>query len=98
MRKNSDEKNVIRKFINNKIEIIMETITINIINPKAKKLIKDLADLNLISIRKPNQKSTLKRLLEMTRKANTSSLTMEEIISEVEIVRKERYEATKNNS
>jgi hypothetical protein len=76
----------------------METITINIINPKAKKLIKDLADLNLISIRKPNQKSTLKRLLEMTRKANTSSLTMEEIISEVEIVRKERYEATKNNS
>ena len=76
----------------------METITIDILNPKAKRLIKDLADLDLISIRKPNQKSTLKRLLEMTRKPEAEALTLEEITAEVEIVRKEMYEKRKNNS
>lgn len=76
----------------------METLTIDILNPKAKRLIKDLADLDLISIRKPNQKSTLKRLLEMTRKPEAEALTLEEITAEVEIVRKEMYEERKNNS
>ena len=76
----------------------METITIDILNPKAKRLIKDLADLDLICIRKPNQKSTLKRLLEMTRKPEAEALTLEEITAEVEIVRKEMYEERKNNS
>ena len=74
----------------------METLTIDILNPKAKRLIKDLADLDLISIRKPNQKSTLKRLLEMTRKPEAEALTLEEITAEVEIVRKEMYEERKN--
>ena len=69
----------------------METLTIDILNPKAKRLIKDLANLNLISIRKPNQKYTLKRLLEMTRKPEAEALTLEEITAEVEIVRKEMY-------
>jgi hypothetical protein len=32
----------------------METITIDIINPKANKLLKDLESLDLISIRKKN--------------------------------------------
>ena len=76
----------------------METLTIDILNPKAKRLIKGLADLDLISIRKPNQKSTLKRLLEMTRKPEAEALTLEEITAEVEIVRKEMYEERKNNS
>ena len=76
----------------------METLTIDILNPKAKRLIKDLADLDLISIRKPNQKSTLKRLLEMTRKPEAEALTLEEITAEVEIVRKEMYKKRKNNS
>ena len=76
----------------------METLTIDILNPKAKRLIKDLTDLDLISIRKPNQKSTLKRLLEMTRKPEAEALTLEEITAEVEIVRKEMYEERKNNS
>ena len=76
----------------------METITIDILNPKAKRLIKDLADLDLISIRKPNQKSTLKRLLQITRKPELEALTLEEITAEVEIVRKEMYEERKNNS
>ncbi len=35
----------------------METIRIDIINPKAKKLLKDLADLNLIKINKEKYKS-----------------------------------------
>ena len=48
-------------------------------------------DLDLISIRKPNQKSTLKRLLEMTRKPEAEALTLEEITAEVKIVRKEMY-------
>ena len=76
----------------------METLTIDILNPKANRLIKDLTDLDLISIRKPNQKSTLKRLLEMTRKPEAEALTLEEITAEVEIVRKEMYEKRKNNS
>ena len=76
----------------------METLTIDILNPKAKRLIKDLADLDLICIRKPNQKSTLKRLLEMTRKPEAEALTLEEITAEVEIVRKEMYKKRKNNS
>ena len=35
----------------------MESITIEILNPKAKKLIQDLADLNLISISKTKNSS-----------------------------------------
>ncbi len=76
----------------------METLTIDLINPKAKKLLKDLMDLKLINIRKTETESTLKALLEKTRKFSDEALTLEEITAEVEIVRQEMYDKkTKNN-
>lgn len=76
----------------------METITIDIINPKAKKLLKDLMELDLISIRKHNFKSNLKTLLSKTRKYSNNAVSLDEITKEVEIVRQEMYEQGKNNS
>ena len=76
----------------------METITIDIINPKAKKLLKDLMELDLISIRKHNSKSNLKTLLSKTRKYSNNAISIDEITKEVEIVRQEMYEQGKNNS
>jgi hypothetical protein len=73
----------------------METIQISILNPKAKKLLQDLADLELISILKPeedNFENILKRLRE---KAASNPPTLEEITEEVEIVRSQRYESKK---
>ena len=76
----------------------METLTIDLINPKAKKLLKNLMDLKLINITKTETKSTLKALLEKTRKFSDEALTLEEITAEVEIVRQEMYDKkTKNN-
>lgn len=73
----------------------METIQISILNPKAKKLLQDLADLELISILKPeedNFENILKRLRE---KAASNPPTLDEITEEVEIVRSQRYESKK---
>ncbi len=73
----------------------METIQISILNPKAKKLLQDLADLELISILKPeedNFENILKRLRE---KAASNPPSLEEITEEVEIVRSQRYESKK---
>ena len=72
----------------------METITIDIINPKARKLINDLADMDLIKI---SEKSTLSRLLEKTRKFSGEAPSLEEITAEVEIVRQQMYDERQNN-
>lgn len=64
----------------------METVQIAILDPGAKKLLQDLADLGLISILKPeedNFENILKRLRE---KAASNPPTLEEITEEVEIV------------
>jgi len=71
----------------------MEALTIEILNPKAKKLIMDLVDLKLISINKPNDKiADFKLLLNNLRSKSNSVPTLEEIADEVKIVRTERYE------
>jgi hypothetical protein len=70
----------------------METIRIDIINPKAKSLLKDLADLNLIRIKKEKVKSEFKELLDRLRINSDEALSLDEIASEVEVVRKTRYE------
>ena len=67
----------------------METITINIINPKAKKLIKDLVDLDMISIKESGEKSNIKKFLELTRNPSLEEISLEEITAEGEAVRKE---------
>jgi hypothetical protein len=69
----------------------METIRIDILNPKAKNLLKDLADLKLIRIKK-EKKSDLSNLLKKLRSKSTEELSLEEITKEVKSVRKSRYE------
>ena len=70
----------------------METIQIDILNPKAKKLLRNLADLNLIKINKAKNKSDFSALLQKLRANSTDEISLDEITNEVEQVRKLRYE------
>jgi len=70
----------------------METIRVDILNPKAKSLLKDLADLDLIRIKKDKIKSEFKELLDNLRKYSDEAPSLDEITAEVESVRKARYE------
>lgn len=62
----------------------MESLNIQILNPKAKKLLKDLADLKLISIKK-DPKSEFKSLLRSLRTSDSPEL--DDIQNEVRAVR-----------
>lgn len=70
----------------------MESLVIDILNPKAKRLLQNLADLNLIRIKKKRDKTEFKRLLVRLRENTEESPTLDEITKEVESVRKSRYE------
>ena len=70
----------------------METLKIDILNPKAKSLLKNLADLKLIRIQKERVKTDFRELLDRLRKNADNTLSFEEITKEVEEVRKARYE------
>jgi len=70
----------------------MEAITIEIINPKAKQLIMDLADMKLINISKSTTKSSdFKKILSKLRSSSDSIPSLDEITKEVEAVRAKRY-------
>jgi hypothetical protein len=68
----------------------MNTIKINILNPKATKLIKNLADLQLIAIQKPT-KNSFSGVLKKLRAKAKSAPSFEEITKEVEMVRTKLY-------
>jgi len=70
----------------------MESLRIEIINPKAKRLLQNLADLELIRITKDQVKSEFSELLLKLRSQSESVPSLEEITKEVEAVRKARYE------
>ena len=70
----------------------MESLRIEIINPKAKSLIKSLVDMDLIRIKKEKGKSEFTELLARLRKRSDNAPSLEEITKEVESVRKARYE------
>jgi hypothetical protein len=70
----------------------MESIRIEILNPKAKSLLKNLADLNLIKIKKEKVNTEFADLLARLRKKSDDSFSLEDITSEVESVREKRYE------
>ncbi len=70
----------------------MESIRIEIVNPKAKNIIKNLADMDLIRIKKEKVKSEFTELLTKLRKHSDQAPSLEEITKEVESVRKARYE------
>lgn len=68
----------------------MNTLRVNILNPKAAKLLRNLADMELISIQDLSNdgfESVLKRL----RSKAKSAPTLEEITKEVDLVRSKRY-------
>ena len=70
----------------------METIIIDILNPKAKSLLQDLADLKLIRIQKDKVRNEFKELLDKLRMKSAEAPSLDEITKEVELVRKARYE------
>ena len=69
----------------------METLRIDIINPKAKQLLKDLADMNLIAFSKGN--SEFISFLEKLRAKSDSAPSLDEITKEIETVRSKRHES-----
>jgi len=68
----------------------MNTMRIDILNPKAARLLKDLADLNLIAI-KDTSKNGFAGVLKKLRSKTKLAPTFDEITSEVELVRSKRY-------
>ena len=68
----------------------MDTLRIDILNPKAKKLLEDLEDLNLISIKK-DDKERFEKLVAKLRNKTNSPPSVDEITKEVEEVRARRY-------
>jgi transcription elongation GreA/GreB family factor len=65
----------------------METLTIEISNPKARRLIDDLVDLGLISV-KEEKCSWNERWEEFSKTLpNTESITEEEIFEEIKTIR-----------
>ena len=69
----------------------MTTVTIDILNPKAKQLLKDLEDLKLISIRETSKNSFLDTINKLRAKAEAHPPSMEDITKEVESVRSKRH-------
>jgi len=70
----------------------METIRIDILNPKAKSLLKGMAELDLIRIKKDKVKSEFKEILDKLRIDSDKAPSLDEITKEVESVRKARNE------
>jgi len=73
----------------------MTTFQIDILNPKATKLLEDLADLKLISIRTTADDGFIKLVNKLRAKAKNNPPTLDEITKEVEIVRSKRYAKAK---
>jgi hypothetical protein len=69
----------------------MNTMRVDIINPKALRLLKDLADMNLIAIQDSSKNGFASVLKKLRLKAKTAP-TSDEITKEVELVRQKRYE------
>jgi hypothetical protein len=70
------------------------TLQVDILNPKATKLLKDLEELKLISIKKDEEDGFLKVVSRIRAKAGKNPPSLAEITKVVESVRSKRY-ATK---
>lgn len=66
----------------------METISVEIRNPKARRLLNDLVELDLIVI---NPRVSFAELLPKLRKNEQQAPSLEEITAEVETIRAARY-------
>jgi hypothetical protein len=67
----------------------MEVLRIEILNPKANKLLNDLADLDLISIKK-DQPEDFYKFLNKIRSKSKQKISLHQITQDVESVRKKR--------
>lgn len=67
----------------------MSTMNIEILNPKAKKLLQNLADMNLIAIKDKKRDLFMDTVRKL--RAKKANLTLDEITKEVEAVRSKRY-------
>lgn len=77
--------------------MIMEALRIEILNPKVKTILKQLADLDLIAISKTESPSLeLKNLLKKLRSKSAEESSLDDITKEIETVRAERYAKKKN--
>ena len=74
---------------------IMATIQVEILNPKAGKLLEDLAELKLISIQKVSDDGFLTLVNKFRAKAKKNPPSLQDITKEVEIVRAKRYARSK---
>lgn len=73
------------------------TYQVDVLNPKADKLLQDLADLKLIALSKTTDDPFLAVVKRLRKKAAPQPPTLEEITQEVESVRSNRY-AGKNKA
>jgi hypothetical protein len=73
----------------------MKTYQIDILNPKAARLLQDLADMKLIAIKESKKEDFMNIVSKFRKKASSNVPTLEEITKEVEIVRSERYAKNK---
>ncbi len=74
----------------------METFQIEIINPKAKNILKDLEALKIISIKSNlDSKNKLIELSNKMKSKKNESISIDEIVKEVKSVRKSRYAKNK---
>jgi hypothetical protein len=67
------------------------TYQVEILNPKAEKLLKDLADMKLISISVSSTDPFMTVVNRLRKKAASNPPTLEDITEEVEAVRTKRY-------
>jgi len=75
----------------------MEALRIEILNPKVKTILKQLADLDLIAISKTESPTLeLKNLLKKLRSKSEEVPSLDDIKKEIETVRAERYAKKKN--
>lgn len=73
------------------------TYQVDILNPKADKLLQDLADMKLISLSKASDDPFLSVVKRLRKKAASNPPELDEITKEVEAVRSKRY-ARKNKA
>lgn len=74
------------------VYLIMASLQIDILNPKASKLLKDLADLKLIAIRETGRDDGfLKAVKKIRAKGKIKPISLEDITKEVEAVGTKRY-------
>ena len=67
----------------------MEDLNVQIINPKAKSILMNMEEMNLIRIK---AKATLSEMLEKLRRNESEAPSLDEITEEVELVRQNRYD------